>query len=153
MNRVLQFQGEHKESLYWGTYRPQVYLGIRARYHSACLFNSQNANFDFSLVMYIYFSYLCYSTTVLTFWWNFMPLLNLESYYGKRILFMKIIWIKLGNEWKKKCWDLVHFLCFSFCFQINFLYFFKPYLVTFLLLYLKFFVHFIFFFVFKNKKY
>ncbi|KAK7246975.1 hypothetical protein RIF29_41849 [Crotalaria pallida] len=26
-----QFQGEHKESLYWGTYRPQVYLGIRAR--------------------------------------------------------------------------------------------------------------------------
>ncbi|KAE9601107.1 putative glycosidase [Lupinus albus] len=27
----MQFQGEHKESLYWGTYRPQVYLGIRAR--------------------------------------------------------------------------------------------------------------------------
>ncbi|ONK58208.1 uncharacterized protein A4U43_C09F9600 [Asparagus officinalis] len=26
-----QFQGEHKESLYWGTYRPNVYLGIRAR--------------------------------------------------------------------------------------------------------------------------
>ncbi|WOL02483.1 mannosyl-oligosaccharide glucosidase GCS1 isoform X2 [Canna indica] len=26
-----QFQGEHKESLYWGTYRPHVYLGIRAR--------------------------------------------------------------------------------------------------------------------------
>ncbi|XP_023541215.1 mannosyl-oligosaccharide glucosidase GCS1 [Cucurbita pepo subsp. pepo] len=26
-----QFQGEHKESLYWGTYRPQLYLGIRAR--------------------------------------------------------------------------------------------------------------------------
>ncbi|KAK1259540.1 Mannosyl-oligosaccharide glucosidase GCS1 [Acorus gramineus] len=26
-----QFQGEHRESLYWGTYRPQVYLGIRAR--------------------------------------------------------------------------------------------------------------------------
>ncbi|KAG5058005.1 hypothetical protein GLYMA_05G146400v4 [Glycine max] len=26
-----QFEGEHKESLYWGTYRPQVYLGIRAR--------------------------------------------------------------------------------------------------------------------------
>ncbi|KAL6521508.1 hypothetical protein OROGR_018077 [Orobanche gracilis] len=25
------FQGEHKESLYWGTYRPQVYFGIRAR--------------------------------------------------------------------------------------------------------------------------
>lgn len=25
------FQGEHKESLYWGTYRPNVYLGIRAR--------------------------------------------------------------------------------------------------------------------------
>ncbi|KAL8106442.1 hypothetical protein AgCh_029997 [Apium graveolens] len=25
------FQGEHKESLYWGTYRPQVYLGVRAR--------------------------------------------------------------------------------------------------------------------------
>ncbi|BAT74349.1 hypothetical protein VIGAN_01200000 [Vigna angularis var. angularis] len=26
-----QFQGEHKESLYWGTYRPHTYLGIRAR--------------------------------------------------------------------------------------------------------------------------
>ncbi|KAI9080854.1 hypothetical protein K1719_037163 [Acacia pycnantha] len=26
-----QFQGQHKESLYWGTYRPIVYLGIRAR--------------------------------------------------------------------------------------------------------------------------
>ncbi|GMH20778.1 hypothetical protein Nepgr_022620 [Nepenthes gracilis] len=26
-----QFQGVHKESLYWGTYRPHVYLGIRAR--------------------------------------------------------------------------------------------------------------------------
>ncbi|XP_021276362.1 mannosyl-oligosaccharide glucosidase GCS1-like isoform X1 [Herrania umbratica] len=26
-----QFQGQHKESLYWGTYRPHVYLGIRAR--------------------------------------------------------------------------------------------------------------------------
>ncbi|KAL5550400.1 hypothetical protein UlMin_000576 [Ulmus minor] len=26
-----QFHGEHKESLYWGTYRPHVYLGIRAR--------------------------------------------------------------------------------------------------------------------------
>ncbi|KAK9120064.1 hypothetical protein Scep_018157 [Stephania cephalantha] len=25
------FQGEHKEGLYWGTYRPHVYLGIRAR--------------------------------------------------------------------------------------------------------------------------
>ncbi|KAK3040834.1 hypothetical protein RJ639_029178 [Escallonia herrerae] len=25
------FQGEHKESLYWGTYRPHVYLGIRTR--------------------------------------------------------------------------------------------------------------------------
>ncbi|XP_012851159.1 PREDICTED: mannosyl-oligosaccharide glucosidase GCS1-like [Erythranthe guttata] len=25
------FQGEHKESLYWGTYRPHVYFGIRAR--------------------------------------------------------------------------------------------------------------------------
>ncbi|CDP19898.1 unnamed protein product [Coffea canephora] len=25
------FQGEHKESLYWGTYRPNVYFGIRAR--------------------------------------------------------------------------------------------------------------------------
>ncbi|KAI3467687.1 hypothetical protein Pfo_024350 [Paulownia fortunei] len=24
------FQGEHKESLYWGTYRPHVYFGIRA---------------------------------------------------------------------------------------------------------------------------
>lgn len=29
---ALQFQGEHKESLYWGTYRPHVYLGIRARW-------------------------------------------------------------------------------------------------------------------------
>ncbi|CAA6668399.1 unnamed protein product [Spirodela intermedia] len=26
-----QFQGEHRESLYWGTYRPHVYFGIRAR--------------------------------------------------------------------------------------------------------------------------
>lgn len=26
-----QFQGEHRESLYWGTYRPHIYLGIRAR--------------------------------------------------------------------------------------------------------------------------
>ncbi|CAN1794618.1 Mannosyl-oligosaccharide glucosidase GCS1 [Linum perenne] len=26
-----QFQGKHKESLYWGTYRPQVYFGVRAR--------------------------------------------------------------------------------------------------------------------------
>ncbi|KAM7261881.1 hypothetical protein ACFE04_020958 [Oxalis oulophora] len=26
-----QFQGHHKESLYWGTYRPHLYLGIRAR--------------------------------------------------------------------------------------------------------------------------
>nr|XP_004504457.1 mannosyl-oligosaccharide glucosidase GCS1-like isoform X2 [Cicer arietinum] len=26
-----QFQGEHRESLYWGTYRPHLYLGIRAR--------------------------------------------------------------------------------------------------------------------------
>ncbi|KAK2438021.1 mannosyl-oligosaccharide glucosidase [Trifolium repens] len=26
-----QFQGEHKESLYWGTYRPHLYLGIRTR--------------------------------------------------------------------------------------------------------------------------
>nr|XP_027191588.1 mannosyl-oligosaccharide glucosidase GCS1-like isoform X2 [Cicer arietinum] len=26
-----QFQGKHKESLYWGTYRPHIYLGIRAR--------------------------------------------------------------------------------------------------------------------------
>nr|XP_010929770.1 mannosyl-oligosaccharide glucosidase GCS1 [Elaeis guineensis] len=26
-----QFEGEHKESLYWGTYRPHLYLGIRAR--------------------------------------------------------------------------------------------------------------------------
>jgi|APAra0007618257_1042622.scaffolds.fasta_scaffold06218_3 hypothetical protein len=29
---VYQFQGEHKESLYWGTYRPHVYFGVRARY-------------------------------------------------------------------------------------------------------------------------
>ncbi|GLT52056.1 hypothetical protein SLA2020_254180 [Shorea laevis] len=26
-----QSQGEHKESLYWGTYRPHVYVGIRSR--------------------------------------------------------------------------------------------------------------------------
>ncbi|MCL7038478.1 hypothetical protein MKW94_002441 [Papaver nudicaule] len=26
-----QFQGDHKENLYWGTYRPHVYLGIRSR--------------------------------------------------------------------------------------------------------------------------
>ncbi|MCE3214833.1 hypothetical protein HAX54_053463 [Datura stramonium] len=26
------FQGEHRESLYWGTYRPQNYFGVRARY-------------------------------------------------------------------------------------------------------------------------
>ncbi|XP_024994177.1 mannosyl-oligosaccharide glucosidase GCS1-like isoform X1 [Cynara cardunculus var. scolymus] len=25
------FQGEHKESLYWGTYRPHLYFGVRAR--------------------------------------------------------------------------------------------------------------------------
>ncbi|TXG56073.1 hypothetical protein EZV62_017386 [Acer yangbiense] len=25
------FQGDHKESLYWGTYRPHVYFGVRAR--------------------------------------------------------------------------------------------------------------------------
>lgn len=29
---LYQFHGEHKESLYWGTYRPQVYFGVRARY-------------------------------------------------------------------------------------------------------------------------
>lgn len=28
-----QFQGQHKESLYWGTYRPHLYLGIRARFN------------------------------------------------------------------------------------------------------------------------
>ena len=32
LNWLWQFQGEHRESLYWGTYRPHVYLGIRARY-------------------------------------------------------------------------------------------------------------------------
>lgn len=26
-----KFEGDHKESLYWGTYRPQVYFGVRAR--------------------------------------------------------------------------------------------------------------------------
>ncbi|XP_010248964.1 PREDICTED: mannosyl-oligosaccharide glucosidase GCS1 [Nelumbo nucifera] len=31
MMDLTQFQGEHRESLYWGTYRPHVYLGIRAR--------------------------------------------------------------------------------------------------------------------------
>ncbi|KAI3832129.1 hypothetical protein MKX03_001491 [Papaver bracteatum] len=28
---LIQFQGDHKESFYWGTYRPHVYLGIRSR--------------------------------------------------------------------------------------------------------------------------
>ncbi|GAB4829340.1 ADP-ribosylation factor GTPase-activating protein gcs1 [Ancistrocladus abbreviatus] len=32
-----QFQGEHKESLYWGTYRPHVYLGIRSRTPSSLI--------------------------------------------------------------------------------------------------------------------
>nr|GMD23223.1 mannosyl-oligosaccharide glucosidase GCS1 [Ipomoea batatas] len=32
------FQGEHKESLYWGTYRPQVYFGIRARTPQSVVF-------------------------------------------------------------------------------------------------------------------
>ncbi|CAH9108499.1 unnamed protein product [Cuscuta europaea] len=32
------FQGEHKESLYWGTYRPQVYFGIRARSPQSLVF-------------------------------------------------------------------------------------------------------------------
>lgn len=27
-----QFQGAHRERLYWGTYRPNLYLGIRARF-------------------------------------------------------------------------------------------------------------------------
>ncbi|GAU30228.1 hypothetical protein TSUD_67800 [Trifolium subterraneum] len=27
-----KFHGKHKENLYWGTCRPQLYLGIRARY-------------------------------------------------------------------------------------------------------------------------
>ncbi|KAJ8758894.1 hypothetical protein K2173_002673 [Erythroxylum novogranatense] len=31
LTKLPQFQGEHRESLYWGTYRPQVYLGVRAR--------------------------------------------------------------------------------------------------------------------------
>lgn len=31
MMDLIQFQGEHRESLYWGTYRPHLYLGIRAR--------------------------------------------------------------------------------------------------------------------------
>jgi Glycosyl hydrolase family 63 N-terminal domain len=39
----VQFGGDHKESLYWGTYRPHVYLGIRAR----CL--SQTAFFSSAL--------------------------------------------------------------------------------------------------------
>ena len=30
-NVALQFQGDHKENLYWGTYRPHVYFGIRSR--------------------------------------------------------------------------------------------------------------------------
>ncbi len=28
----VQFQGAHRERLYWGTYRPNLYLGIRARF-------------------------------------------------------------------------------------------------------------------------
>ncbi|XP_020592219.1 mannosyl-oligosaccharide glucosidase GCS1 [Phalaenopsis equestris] len=35
---LAQFQGEHKESLYWGTYRPHVYLGIRARNPKSLIF-------------------------------------------------------------------------------------------------------------------
>ncbi|XP_078447230.1 glucosidase 1 [Wolffia australiana] len=31
MTDLPQFQGDHKESLYWGTYRPHAYLGIRSR--------------------------------------------------------------------------------------------------------------------------
>lgn len=31
---LFQFNGEHKESLYWGTYRPQAYFGVRTRYYS-----------------------------------------------------------------------------------------------------------------------
>ncbi|OAY72671.1 Mannosyl-oligosaccharide glucosidase GCS1 [Ananas comosus] len=37
MMELPQFQGEHKESLYWGTYRPHVYLGIRARTHRSLI--------------------------------------------------------------------------------------------------------------------
>jgi hypothetical protein len=36
----LQFQGDHKESLYWGTYRPNVYLGIRARCFTLVIYSS-----------------------------------------------------------------------------------------------------------------
>ena len=43
----------------WGTYRPQVYFGIRARYYSACLFNFKTPILILDSV--------CYSTTVLTF--------------------------------------------------------------------------------------
>ncbi|KAG2320782.1 hypothetical protein Bca52824_013995 [Brassica carinata] len=31
LSHLPMFQGDHKERLYWGTYRPQVYFGIRAR--------------------------------------------------------------------------------------------------------------------------
>ncbi|KAK4764390.1 hypothetical protein SAY87_013828 [Trapa incisa] len=31
LTELPQFQGEHKESMYWGTYRPHLYLGIRSR--------------------------------------------------------------------------------------------------------------------------
>ncbi|CAF2160669.1 unnamed protein product [Brassica napus] len=31
LSHLPMFQGDHKESLYWGTYRPQVYFGVRAR--------------------------------------------------------------------------------------------------------------------------
>nr|XP_043606881.1 mannosyl-oligosaccharide glucosidase GCS1 [Erigeron canadensis] len=32
------FQGEHKESLYWGTYRPHLYFGVRARIPESLVF-------------------------------------------------------------------------------------------------------------------
>lgn len=32
------FQGDHKESLYWGTYRPHVYFGVRARTPESLVF-------------------------------------------------------------------------------------------------------------------
>ncbi len=53
MNWLWQFGGEHIESLYWGTYRPHVYLGIRARYsvYSVILWFC-TVSFELVLILY-----------------------------------------------------------------------------------------------------
>nr|KYP52954.1 putative mannosyl-oligosaccharide glucosidase [Cajanus cajan] len=42
-----QFQGEHKESLYWGTYRPHAYFGIRARISLFSAFDKESKRSHF----------------------------------------------------------------------------------------------------------